>query len=95
MLFRSGVHVGQSDLSVREVRNELGEDVIIGASARTIDMARKALEDGADYIGVGAVFGTTTKGDAKTISPQILSDICHAVDIPVVAIGGVKETNIK
>lgn len=89
-----GVHLGLDDMSVREVRQRAPKDFIIGASARNVDIAKKAEEDGADYLGVGAVFGTTTKGDAKTISVEILSDIVKSVNIPAVAIGGVNENNI-
>ena len=69
-------------------------DFIIGSAARSVDIAKRAEADGADYLGVGAVFGTATKSDAKTISVDVLSDIVKAVDIPVVAIGGVNYKNI-
>ena len=90
----AGVHVGQSDTSVREARKKLGGGAIIGASARCVEQALEAQAQGADYLGVGAVFGTNTKNDAKTISVDILKEICASVDIPVVAIGGVSENNI-
>lgn len=89
-----GVHVGQGDMPADEVRNILGEDKIIGVSARTVEQAQEAERLGADYIGSGAVFGTGTKADAKKLDHKIFSDICHSVKIPVVAIGGVTEENV-
>lgn len=91
----SGVHVGQGDMEVSKVRDLVGESMIIGVSARTVEQALAAKAGGADYLGVGAVFGTSTKNDAKTINTTILADICKAVDIPVVAIGGVNKKNIS
>lgn len=90
-----GVHIGQNDMDIKTARKILGNDMIIGASARNVPMARSAEADGADYIGCGAVFGTNTKSDALTISPDILRDITHAVSIPVVAIGGVNRYNLN
>jgi len=90
-----GVHLGQSDGNIKDARAKLGADKIIGVSARTIDMAIDAQSAGADYLGVGAVFGTTTKSDALTLSPEILQSIVSSVDIPVVAIGGVSLDNIS
>ncbi|MBR1741946.1 MAG: thiamine phosphate synthase, partial [Lachnospiraceae bacterium] len=90
----AGVHVGQQDMRISEARRMLGEEKIIGASARTVEQALKAESEGADYLGVGAVFGTNTKQDAKTIDRKLLREICDAVKIPVVAIGGVSEENI-
>lgn len=90
----SGVHLGGSDCDIATARKLLGKDKIIGGSARDIQTALKAQSEGADYLGVGAVFGTTTKRDAKTISVDILKSICQSVDIPVVAIGGINEDNI-
>ena len=81
----AGVHVGQSDMSVAEARRILGDGAIIGASARTPEQAQRAESQGADYLGVGAVFGTKTKSDAKTINTEILKEICNSVKIPVVA----------
>lgn len=89
-----GVHLGMTDGDVSEAREFLGSDAIIGGSARTLERAVMLEKQGADYLGVGAVFGTSTKVDAKTINTDILSDICHAVSIPVVAIGGVNKDNI-
>lgn len=89
-----GVHVGQKDAKAQDVRKKLGEEKIIGVSARTVEQAKEAEAMGADYLGVGAVFGTTTKGDANKISLDVLKEICESVSIPVVAIGGVCEENI-
>lgn len=89
-----GVHVGQKDAGAMEVRKKLGADKIIGVSARTVEQAKEAEQMGADYLGVGAVFGTTTKGDANKISMEVLKEICESVSIPVVAIGGVCEENV-
>ena len=89
-----GVHVGQSDMDAGQVRALAGGRLMIGVSARTVEQALRAQEAGADYLGVGAVFGTSTKRDAKAISHQTLKEICAAVDIPVVAIGGVSRDNI-
>lgn len=89
-----GVHLGMSDGEVSEAREFLGGKAIIGGSARTVERAKMLESQGADYLGVGAVFGTKTKADAKTINTDILSDICHAVKIPVVAIGGVNKENV-
>ncbi len=84
-----GVHVGQADAPCAEVRAELGEDAIVGVSVQTIEQARAAEAAGADYLGVGAVFSTSTKADAELVSLSMLTSICRAVSIPVVAIGGV------
>ena len=89
-----GVHVGQKDMKASAVREIFGEDMIIGVSARTVEQAVEAEQAGADYLGSGAVFGTTTKTDAKKLSLETLKDICQAVQIPVVAIGGVQKENI-
>ena len=89
-----GVHVGQSDMDAGQIRALAGERLIIGVSARTVEEALRAQRAGADYLGVGAVFGTSTKADAKAISHQTLKEICSAVDIPVVAIGGISRDNI-
>lgn len=90
----AGVHLGQGDLPAKEARKKLGEDKIIGVTARTAALARRAEEDGADYIGSGAVFMTRTKKDAMPLSRDTLREICDTVDIPVVAIGGIGEENI-
>lgn len=90
----AGVHIGQQDGSVSAVRKMLGKTKILGVSARTVEQAQKAEAEGADYLGVGAVFGTTTKEDASNLSIETLQAICRSVTIPVVAIGGINEANI-
>ena len=89
-----GVHVGQSDMEALDVRKTLGEDKIIGVTAKTVEQALKAQAHGADYLGVGAVFGTTSKADATKLDHKILKEICEKVEIPVVAIGGITEENV-
>ncbi|MDD7404151.1 MAG: thiamine phosphate synthase [Butyribacter sp.] len=89
-----GVHVGQNDMEAGDVREKLGPDKIVGVSARTVEQALLAQERGADYLGVGAVFQTSSKEDAKNIPMETLRDICNAVDIPVVAIGGITAQNM-
>ena len=89
-----GVHVGQSDMEAGTVRKKLGKDKIIGVSAQTVEQAVIAEKHGADYLGVGAVFPTGSKDDAAEVSKDTLRAICDAVNIPVVAIGGVSEENI-
>lgn len=89
-----GVHVGQSDMEAGRVRAAVGEGMMIGVSARTVEEALAAQRAGADYLGVGAVFATSTKLDAEAVSRQTLADICAAVDIPVTAIGGISRDNI-
>lgn len=89
-----GVHVGQSDMEAGRVREKLGPDKIIGVSARTVEQAFLAEKNGADYLGVGAVFGTGTKLDAKELPMETLKAICEAVSIPVVAIGGITKDNL-
>ena len=90
-----GVHIGQDDMAVEEARKLLGEDKIIGVSAHNVEEARKAQKDGADYLGVGAVCTTSTKKDGNVVSKEEIKKICQEVDIPVVAIGGIKKDNIK
>ena len=90
-----GVHVGQSDMEAGDVRKRLGPDKIIGVSAQTVEQALKAQEHGADYMGVGAVFPTGSKADATEVSHQTLKEICEAVDIPVIAIGGITKENVS
>lgn len=89
-----GVHVGQKDMEAGVVREKLGKDKIIGVSARTVEQAMAAQNAGADYLGVGAVFSTSTKEDAKPLDHEILKAITKAVDIPVVAIGGISSENV-
>lgn len=90
-----GVHVGQSDLPAKVVRKILGKDKIIGVSARNPELAVKAYEDGADYLGVGAMYATSTKKDAMVITMEELAKIRNSVPIPIVVIGGVNENNIS
>ena len=90
----AGVHLGQNDMAVSEARAVLGPDRIIGVSARTVEQAVLAERQGADYLGVGAVFSTGTKRDAKQITRDTLREICMAVSIPVVAIGGITSENL-
>ncbi len=89
-----GVHVGQSDMETGRVRAFMGKDKIIGVSAQTVEQALLAQERGADYLGVGAVFATGTKPDAMDVTCETLKAICQAVDIPVVAIGGITLGNV-
>lgn len=88
-----GVHVGQSDMPCDVTRKLVGPDKIVGVSAATIDEAKKAEKDGADYIGTGAVFPTATKGDAPKITKKDLKEIVDSINIPVVAIGGITLDN--
>lgn len=90
-----GVHLGQSDMNPKKARELLGAEKIIGVSARTVEQAESAEEAKADYLGSGAVFGTATKKDAKAMPISRLKEICRAVKIPVIAIGGVNSDNIK
>lgn len=90
-----GVHIGQSDMEVSAARKILGPGKIIGVSARTAGEAAAAERLGADYIGAGAVFPTASKDDAAEVTPGALREICLAVKIPVVAIGGINEGNIS
>ena len=89
-----GVHVGQSDMEALDVRKVLGDDKIIGVSAQTVEQAELAEKHGADYLGVGAMFHTGTKLDAEEVSREAAQEITAAVDIPVVAIGGINKKNI-
>ena len=89
-----GVHIGQSDLPCRVVRQILGKDKIIGVSARTAQQAIQAQADGADYLGVGAMFATSTKQDAQTVSIASLTQIRQSVTLPIVAIGGINHTTL-
>ena len=88
-----GVHVGQEDMDAKDVRKIIGSDKILGVSAETVEQAIKAEQSGADYLGVGAVFPSPTKLDADVVSFEALKEICKAVSIPVVAIGGINEDN--
>ena len=88
-----GVHIGQDDMPADIARKIIGEDKILGVSASTVEEAKKAQEDGADYIGSGAVFPTATKDDADSVSKEELKEIVDSIDIPVVAIGGITLEN--
>ena len=90
-----GVHVGQEDMKAQDVRALLGPDKIIGVSAHNAEEAREALRCGADYLGAGAVFATGTKTNVTAMSRETLTEICAAVDIPVVAIGGISVSNME
>lgn len=90
-----GVHVGLDDMSVKDARRILGNDKIIGATAHNVKEALSAEADGADYLGVGAVFGSSTKSDAKPLEMSELKAVCEAVKIPVCAIGGINACNIS
>jgi thiamine-phosphate pyrophosphorylase len=89
-----GVHVGQSDMEAGDVRKKLGKDKIIGVSAQTVEQAVMAEKHGADYLGVGAVFPTSSKDDAQEVDYETLKAICQAVQIPVIAIGGINTQNV-
>lgn len=89
-----GVHVGQSDMEASDVRKKLGPHKILGVSASTVEQAVLAEKRGADYLGVGAVFPTGSKADAKEVSYNTLKAICSAVKIPVIAIGGITKDNV-
>ena len=89
-----GVHVGQEDMDAGDVRRLIGTDKILGVTAKTVPQALRAQQAGADYLGSGAVFGSTTKANAKPMSRELLQSICQSVSIPVVAIGGIQRGNI-
>ena len=89
-----GIHVGQEDMEAAQVRQGVGKDMMIGVSVHSVDEALEAVKNGADCLGVGAMFSTSTKTDVDVLSKETLRDICAAVDIPVVAIGGIGRSNI-
>lgn len=89
-----GAHIGQGDMPLEKARKILGEEKIIGVSAQNVEQAILAQRLGADYLGVGAIFQTQSKGDAESVSIETLRAICEAVEIPVVAIGGINCENI-
>ncbi len=89
-----GIHIGQKDMEAGLVRSVIGNDKILGVSAQTVEQAILAEKMGADYLGVGAVFSTGSKADADDVSYETLKEICEAVSIPVVAIGGIGTNNI-
>jgi len=88
-----GIHVGQDDASAKEIRQMIGKNQILGVSVQTILQAEQAIQDGADYIGVGSIFSTPTKKDAENVSIDTLCSICQKSTVPVVAIGGINENN--
>lgn len=90
-----GIHVGQDDMGAKEVRKLIGKDKILGVSVQTVEQALLAQSQGANYLGVGSIFTTTSKDDAKSVSINTLKEICNAVNIPVVAIGGIDKDNVK
>ena len=89
-----GIHVGQEDMVAGEVRRQVGAGMILGVSVHSVSEALDAVRNGADYLGVGAVFPTNTKTDVNQMPKEIIRDICNAVEIPVVAIGGINKENI-
>ena len=89
-----GVHVGQEDMNAQDVRGLIGPGKILGVTAKTIEQAQKAQLNGADYLGSGAVFGSTTKPNARPMTKELLHSICQSVTIPVVAIGGIHRGNV-
>ena len=89
-----GVHVGQDDMAAGDVRRRVGDGMILGVTAKTIEQAKAAQAAGADYLGSGAVFGSTTKRNARPMTADNLQSICRAVTIPVVAIGGINRDNL-
>ena len=89
-----GIHVGQDDMSATDVRKLIGDDMMLGVSVHTVKEALDAVKAGADCLGVGAMFSTSTKLDADVLTMEALKDICDAVDVPVVAIGGLGKHNI-
>ena len=89
-----GVHLGQSDMPVKTARKLFGEDKIIGATTKTVEQAKEAYEQSADYLGVGAIYPTTTKVKTVLTSTETLDEICKTVPIPVNAIGGLNKDNI-
>ena len=89
-----GIHVGQEDLAAGEVRRRVGDAMLLGVSVHTVEEARRAVRNGADYLGLGAVFPTSTKTDVDQMTNETLRAICDAVDVPVVAIGGINRGNL-
>ena len=89
-----GVHIGQEDMGAAQARELIGPDMVLGVSAATVEQAKKAVADGADCLGVGSVFTTSTKLDADAVSIDTLKEICAVCGVPVVAIGGINRTNV-
>ena len=90
-----GIHVGQEDMKAAQVRQRVGDEMMIGVSAHSVEEALEAVRNGADCLGVGAMFSTSTKTDVSQLSRETLRDICAAVEVPVVAIGGIHKENIS
>ena len=90
-----GIHVGQEDMIASKVRQKVGDDMMIGVSVHSVEEAIEAVKNGADCLGVGAMFSTSTKMDIDVLPKEILRDICEAVDVPVVAIGGIGKGNLS
>ena len=90
-----GVHVGQDDMAAGDVRRLAGEGMILGVSVHTVEEALEAIQNGADYLGLGAVFPTSTKTDVEQMANETVRAICDAVDVPVVAIGGINQKNMR
>jgi thiamine-phosphate pyrophosphorylase len=89
-----GIHVGQEDMAAGDVRRRVGDSMMLGVSVHTVEEALDAVRNGADYLGLGAVFPTSTKTDVDQMSNETLRAICDAVDVPIVAIGGINSGNI-
>ncbi len=89
-----GIHVGQEDMAAAQVRKKVGDGMMIGVSVHSVQEALDAVQNGADCLGVGAMFSTSTKKDAEVLPKEVLREICAAVDIPVVAIGGIGKSNL-
>lgn len=89
-----GIHVGQEDTQAAQVRKLVGEHMMIGVSVHSVEEALQAVENGADCLGVGAMFPTATKPEASAVPLDVLRDICQAVSVPVVAIGGIGKANL-
>ena len=90
-----GIHVGQEDMEASRVRERVGDEMMIGVSVHSVEEALEAVKNGADCLGVGSMFTTSTKKDVSVLPKEVLRDICNAVDIPVVAIGGIGKSNIS
>lgn len=89
-----GIHVGQEDMAAAQVRQRVGEDMMIGVSVHSVEEALEAIRNGADCLGVGAMFSTATKTDVDVLPKEVLKEICAAVEVPVVAIGGINKENM-
>lgn len=90
-----GIHVGQEDMEALHVRKRVGDNMILGVSVHTVEEALEAVQNGANYLGVGSVFSTSTKLDVSLLPHETVRKICDAVSIPVVAIGGIHKNNIQ